>query len=74
MAKARVLKEYCKGCQLCVEFCHKNVLKLSDKLDDRGIRVAMLADADSCSGCGNCALMCPDAAIEITEDALAEEA
>jgi len=58
---------HCKGCGLCVAFCPKGVIAMSQEISQRGINPAEVVDADSCVGCRNCVVVCPDAAIEIIE-------
>lgn len=65
MPEVRVLVQYCKGCGLCINACPRSVLRLSDTVDRRGIRVAVVRKDVACTGCTNCAVMCPDAAIEV---------
>ena len=67
MPKVRVLAQYCKGCGLCIPACPKNILALADEVDRRGIHIAVVRDDVACTGCLNCATMCPDAAIEVDE-------
>lgn len=54
----------CKGCELCVVVCKRDVLKMSDALDARGNRLAEIVAIESCNRCGHCFLICPDNAIE----------
>jgi len=58
--------ERCKGCSLCIDFCPKTSISLSDELNLKGYFVAAFAPGSACNGCGSCALMCPEAAIEVT--------
>jgi len=51
--------EECKGCGLCVEACPPKVIRLSDKLNHYGYRMATYAGA-GCTGCGICFLVCPE--------------
>ena len=68
MYKVTIRRDICKSCGLCVEFCPKKLLVLDDKLNARGVKPATCAGSiNGCTGCGNCAAMCPDAAIEIEE-------
>lgn len=71
MLKVRVLTEYCKGCGLCVGVCPVEALETSDQLSDLGVYPPRQKGDVQCTGCLGCALICPDAAIEIVE---AEEA
>jgi len=60
---------YCKGCELCVEACPKNVLALDlDRLTPKGYHPARLI-TDGCTGCNICAVICPDAAITVYREA-----
>jgi 2-oxoglutarate ferredoxin oxidoreductase subunit delta len=63
--EVRVLSRYCKGCGLCVEFCRQGKLTIQEKPNRQGIRVAAVKADVECTGCMRCALMCPDAAIEL---------
>ena len=65
MPEVRVLEEYCKGCGLCVAACPKKILYLREEVDRRGVHVAAAHKEIACTGCANCAVMCPDAAIEV---------
>ncbi len=63
----------CKGCGLCVEFCPKNVLEISDKVNSKGYFPAYQARPEDCIYCAICCTMCPDVAIAISEEAEAAE-
>ena len=54
----------CKGCELCLTACRENVLQLSEQINRKGYRY-MIADNSKCTGCVNCALVCPDAVITV---------
>ena len=56
--------ETCKGCELCVESCPQESLKMSKKINSFGYHYAVLVE-DNCTGCVNCALVCPDATITV---------
>lgn len=62
-------RERCKGCILCINACAKAVLKMSKKLNSKGFHYPETVKPENCIGCKNCAIMCPDAAIEIESDA-----
>jgi 2-oxoglutarate ferredoxin oxidoreductase subunit delta len=55
-------KERCKGCDICVAFCPKNILKL-DKLGK-----IYVTDEAQCIFCGQCELRCPDFAIRVRKE------
>ena len=61
-------RERCKGCELCVAVCPRQVLDMSDKINTRGYHFARVASPPACIGCAQCSDMCPDAAIEISEE------
>lgn len=56
--------ETCKGCELCIEECPQESLQLSSKINKQGYHYAVLIK-DNCTGCINCALVCPDAVITV---------
>ncbi len=58
-------RERCKGCLFCIEHCPKKVLALSTKLNGKGYFVAEVSGGDGCTGCGTCAVVCPEVAIEV---------
>ena len=52
-------RQWCKGCGICVAFCPTQVLEL-DSADK-----AVAARLHDCIACEQCALHCPDLAIEV---------
>ncbi|MCM8757550.1 MAG: 4Fe-4S binding protein [Candidatus Omnitrophica bacterium] len=66
MPKISIDKERCKGCLLCVNFCPKGLIKSSQKLNKNGINYVEFLDKDNtCLGCMQCAIICPDCCIEV---------
>jgi 2-oxoglutarate ferredoxin oxidoreductase subunit delta len=61
-----VLEHFCKGCGLCVEHCKQGKLYIVQKPNKRGIQIAGVRAEGDCTGCLQCATICPDAALEIT--------
>jgi len=55
-----IRREWCKGCELCVEVCKPRVLEME------GI-YPVVVDLDACTGCRLCEILCPDFAIKITD-------
>lgn len=62
--KVEVNVERCKGCELCVVECREKALSIGDAINIKGYRY-VVADNDLCTGCVNCALVCPDAVITV---------
>jgi len=65
MSKVVFDEAKCKGCELCVHFCPKKVIRMADRINAKGYHPACLADEDNCISCGICGRMCPDAVIEV---------
>ena len=55
-----IFPNWCKGCDLCVEFCPGGVLRPGDS------GRVVVAHPDRCRGCRWCELHCPDFAIFVT--------
>ena len=56
----------CKGCQLCIVACTKNVIALADKkVNAHGYPYVEPANPDECIGCASCAIVCPDGCITV---------
>lgn len=56
--------EHCKGCELCVDECPQDCLQMSLNINQLGYHYAVLSE-DTCTGCINCALVCPEAVITV---------
>jgi 2-oxoglutarate ferredoxin oxidoreductase subunit delta len=66
MTKAKINKEACKGCGLCVMTCPKKIISLSqNEINKQGYYAAEIKDSSECSGCAMCAVMCPDCCITV---------
>ena len=59
--------ERCKSCRYCIVVCPVNIIGIAKNVNQIGANpVEVIAGkASLCSGCGACALMCPDAAISV---------
>jgi len=55
-------KNRCKGCELCIEFCPKDVLARSEDLNPKGYHYPVIAK-DECVNCRLCVTVCPEYAI-----------
>lgn len=65
MAKVIVDPNYCKACGLCILACKNNVLRYGDTTNAMGYHAVVPDNEKKCVGCKLCAVMCPDAAIEV---------
>jgi len=66
-AEIHIIKDRCKGCDFCIEFCPKQVLEKSKELNIKGVHFPKVIDANRCALCGFCTAVCPDFAIFTTE-------
>jgi 2-oxoglutarate ferredoxin oxidoreductase subunit delta len=55
-----IREKWCKGCDICVALCPKNVLVLKNGK-------VFTEKPDDCIGCRLCEMRCPDFAIEVHE-------
>jgi len=55
-----IKKEWCKGCEICVDYCPTHVLAM------KGL-YAEVVNLAACTGCGLCEIRCPDFAITVTK-------
>lgn len=77
MAKIKINTDKCKGCYLCVVNCPNNLIKISDKLNVKGVKPVKFMggkparlkpgskQSGGCTGCAMCALICPECIIEV---------
>jgi 2-oxoglutarate ferredoxin oxidoreductase subunit delta len=65
MPKIEVNKVRCKGCELCIPACPKDVIGLSKTFAPSGYYPATMIKPEACNGCRLCAFVCPDVAITV---------
>lgn len=59
----------CKGCELCVDACPRDVLAIGGQINALGYRPATVVQAEKCTGCKACALVCPEVVFSIYQSA-----
>ena len=62
-----IIKERCKGCGFCVEYCPKDVLQLSEEFNSKGYHPPEVLKPGECVNCDLCEMLCPDFAIFIED-------
>lgn len=64
---AYVNEDDCDGCELCVEACPYDAIKMVESKDEKGPPVGLVARIDEikCERCGSCAGKCPTGAIQL---------
>jgi 2-oxoglutarate ferredoxin oxidoreductase subunit delta len=55
----------CKGCEICIAFCPRKLITLSDKLNSAGYLTSSFNEGGDCNGCASCGVVCPEVAIEV---------
>jgi 2-oxoglutarate ferredoxin oxidoreductase subunit delta len=58
-----IIKERCKGCGFCIEFCPADVLDVGTEINSRGYHPPVVKNEEKCTCCGLCEIICPDFAI-----------
>jgi len=60
-------RDLCKACHYCIAVCPREIIGVSKEFNRFGVNFAEpIADkAFMCTGCKNCAVMCPDLAITV---------
>jgi 2-oxoglutarate ferredoxin oxidoreductase subunit delta len=64
--QVEILKDRCKGCRFCIEFCPRQVLEESTEFNSKGYHPVYTTNPDDCVNCGLCELICPEFAIRVT--------
>lgn len=66
-AEIHIIKDRCKGCGFCIEFCPRKVLEKSEELNIRGVHPPRAKNEGDCALCCFCSAVCPDFAIFVIE-------
>ena len=65
MSHIEINNDKCKSCYLCENVCPKHLIKKSDVIGKNGDYIVKFEDSlGECTGCAQCAMICPDLAIE----------
>ena len=64
--EVHIIKERCKGCGFCVEYCPKDILELSSEFNLKGYHPPIVTDGSVCVHCQLCEVICPEFAIFCT--------
>ena len=58
-----VIFERCKGCSFCVEYCPRDVLRISEQFNKKGYHYPEVINGAVCVDCNLCEAICPEFAI-----------
>jgi 2-oxoglutarate ferredoxin oxidoreductase subunit delta len=75
--EVHIVKDRCKGCAFCVEYCPKDVLVMSEEFNVKGYHPPKVVKSGECVNCNLCEMICPDYAIfcsELPDDKPPEDA
>ena len=61
--KVIVAEDRCKGCEFCVVYCPRDVLRISKSFNAKGYHFPEVVDESQCVNCHFCEVICPDFAI-----------
>lgn len=65
--RVMVLSEICDSCELCIEFCPRDVLEVSEEFNSRMLHPVKAVHQEECTGCLQCERICPSVSIFIQE-------
>lgn len=63
-----VIEERCKGCNFCVEYCPREVLRVSKAFNGKGYHFPEAVEPEKCVNCHFCEVLCPEFAIYSVEE------
>jgi 2-oxoglutarate ferredoxin oxidoreductase subunit delta len=64
--RIHIVKDRCKGCGFCVEYCPREVLELSEEFNVKGYHPPYVKNEEECCYCQLCETICPEFAIFVT--------
>ncbi|WP_408956332.1 ferredoxin family protein [Natroniella sp. ANB-PHB2] len=68
MAQVKFDQDRCKGCELCINVCPKEIVVIDEQINIKGFYPATVKEEEKCIACGFCASICPDVVIEVYKD------
>jgi 2-oxoglutarate ferredoxin oxidoreductase subunit delta len=68
MTRLEINPAWCKGCYICVSVCPRQVLTIDRERWTGAYHPVVVAQLERCTACRNCELLCPDLALQVTED------
>lgn len=68
MANITIDKACCKGCNICLTVCPKNIFVKSKKRNKYGTAMPDVNKPENCAVCRLCERLCPDGAIDVEGD------
>ncbi|MEM2105211.1 MAG: 4Fe-4S binding protein [Candidatus Bathyarchaeia archaeon] len=68
-----IIRDQCKGCGFCIQYCPQKVLEESNDINARGVHPPRVIDESKCVLCSFCTSVCPDFAIFVIEKKEREE-
>jgi 2-oxoglutarate ferredoxin oxidoreductase subunit delta len=61
--KVIIIEDRCKGCGFCVEYCPRDVLRMSSAFNAKGYHTPTVLSESKCVNCHFCEDLCPEFAI-----------
>jgi 2-oxoglutarate ferredoxin oxidoreductase subunit delta len=68
-----IIEDRCKGCGFCVEYCPRDVLRMSSMFNAKGYYTPAVINASKCVNCHFCEDLCPEFAIYSIEETTGTE-
>jgi len=66
--RIKLIKELCKGCGYCIEFCPNKVFEKSEEITEKGVTPPTIKHPERCTLCSLCTRLCPDFALTMEEE------
>lgn len=63
----KVIEGRCKGCEFCVNYCSRGVLRMSKNFNKKGYHFPETISGTDCVNCRFCEVICPEFAIYSVE-------